>query len=166
MFYCAAIGDAIYILCTCYWLNRCVLGNIEATNATRNQIDTLIDIQTFPVTWDVDTINVGLAQACLNYRTLTDLQCMVTWVAERTLNTMYGTVSYLSTSTSCFSFFYSQSWSVSTANLTMHLPAQNTKMSLFSYLAVSNRSLYLLFHSSVQHIHDTKHSHKHDITQM
>ena len=29
---------------TCYWLNRRVLGNIEATNATRSQIDRYIDI--------------------------------------------------------------------------------------------------------------------------
>ena len=41
------------------YMNRRVLGNIEATNATRGHIDTYI--QTFPVTWDVVTINVGLA---------------------------------------------------------------------------------------------------------
>ena len=51
------------LMCTCamcYWLNRRVLGNIEA-NKRYTQPDTYI--QTFPAMWDVVMINVGLAQA-------------------------------------------------------------------------------------------------------
>ena len=47
------------------YVNRRVLGNIEATNATRGHIHTHTHthIHTFPATWDVVMINVGLAQA-------------------------------------------------------------------------------------------------------
>ena len=41
---------------TCYWLNRRVLGNIEATNATRSQIDTYryhYRYKHSPCTWDM-----------------------------------------------------------------------------------------------------------------
>ena len=69
---CAAVGVADMHV---RYVNRRVLGNIEATNAARGHIDTYI--QTFPATWDVVMINVGLAQARPNkFMHYKDIVCM------------------------------------------------------------------------------------------
>ena len=65
----------VHVRATCYWLNRRVLGNIEATNATRSQgwadysgihLDTNIPRDVVTLSW----INVGLAQARPNNKSI------------------------------------------------------------------------------------------------